>query len=128
MNLKDTLIREDFRNFFFSQKKIVNKIPKNILLAVFLCFVSLLLLKSTENRSNQRILGLQSTVKSDQQEALKWEQILKERPDYRDGWIQLAAIYYQLGDKQKSKEAILKAKSIDPNNKTVLSFEKFLEN
>jgi cytochrome c-type biogenesis protein CcmH/NrfG len=77
---------------------------------------------------DSRVLGLQSQVNVDHKNIYAWEQILSERPDYRDGWIQLANLYYQSGDKIEAKTAILKAKELDPNNETVLSFEKFLEN
>lgn len=103
------------------------KIPKNIILALFLVFVSLWLLRTENKRINQRILGVQTKLQADQKTAFDWEQILAERPDYRDGWIQLAAIYYKLGNKEKAKEAISKAKVLDPTNPTILSFEKLLE-
>jgi len=107
---------------------VVKKIPKNVFFALFFCVVSLFLLRSEETRAQQRTLGLQTQIKADQKSIYEWEQILLERPDYRDGWIQLAANYYQSGDKDHALEAILKAKSLDPNNEIILSFEKFLNN
>ncbi len=101
--------------------------PKNILLAAVFVLVSLLLLREEKLRTNQRILGLQTQLKATQRKAFDWEQILIERPDYRDGWIQLAAVYYQLGDKEKAKNALVKAKTLDPLNETIISFEKLLQ-
>jgi len=87
-----------------------------------------MLLVTIENKKQeQKILGLQTQLKADQQTIAAWEQILEERPDYRDGWIQLAAAYYKIGDKQKAKEALQKAKLIDPDNEIILNFEKFLD-
>lgn len=106
----------------------LKKIPKNIFLASFFLLVSLILLKTEDKRINQRILGLQTQLNTDLKTTYDWEQILAERPDYRDGWIQLSAIYYKLGEKQKAKEAILKAKSLDPNNQTILSLEEIFGN
>lgn len=103
------------------------KIPKNIVFALFFVFVSLWLLKTENKRIDQRILGVQTGLQADQKIAFEWERILLERPDYRDGWIQLAAIYYKLGNKEKAREAIGKAKVLDPTNPTILSFEKLLE-
>lgn len=103
-------------------------IPKNIILAVIFLILSLFLLKEENQRNHQRVLGLQTQLKTDQKTAFDWEQILAERPDYRDGWIQLAAIYHKLGNKEKAKEALFRAKSLDPNNETILSFEKIIGN
>ncbi len=116
------LNKQKLRFYFFK------KIPKNIFLASFFLLVSLILLKTEDKRINQRILGLQTQLNTDLKTTYDWEQILAERPDYRDGWIQLSAIYYKLGEKQKAKEAILKAKSLDPNNQTILSLEEIFGN
>lgn len=124
--------------FFFPKKILWNpfayldrkakKIPKNIILSFLFCAVALLLLRAENKRMHQAILGLQTRLKADSQEAFSWEQLLNERPDYRDGWIQLAAVYHKLGDTAKAKEALLRAKALDPTNETILSFEKLLEN
>lgn len=112
--------------FAYLDKK-AKKIPKNIILAFLFLIPSLFLLKSENKRINQRVLGLQTQLKADQKTAFDWEQILAERPDYRDGWIQLAAIYYKLGDREKAREALGRAKLLDSTNETILSFEKLLE-
>ncbi|MGB9637569.1 MAG: tetratricopeptide repeat protein [Microgenomates group bacterium] len=116
----------NYNPFSYLDKK-AKRIPKNILLAFLFLVVSFFLLKSENKRINQRVLGLQTQLKADQKTAFDWEQILAERPDYRDGWIQLAAIYHRSGNKEKAKEALLRAKVLDPNNETILSFEKLLE-
>lgn len=104
----------------------LKKLPKNILFAIVFLLLSLTLLYSENRRIDSRTLGSQIKVGSKQETVYQWEQILTERPDYRDGWIQLAALYYQLGNKEKAKEAISQAKNLDPNNENILSFEKFL--
>jgi len=111
--------------FSYLDKK-AKKIPKNIILASVFLIISLFLLKSEDYRINQRVLGTQTQLVTDQKSIYDWEQILTERPDYRDGWVQLAAIYYKLGNKGKAKDAILQAKSLDPTNQTILSFEKLI--
>ena len=113
--------------FIWLDKK-AKKIPHNIILALIFVTVSLFLLKEENNRRSQRILGLQTKLHADQRAAFDWEQILAERPDYRDGWIQLAAICYKLGDKEKARDTLSRAKALDPYNETILSFEKILEN
>ncbi len=112
--------------FAYLDKK-AKRIPKNIILAFLFLVVSFFLLKSENNRINKRVLGLQTQLKTDQKTAFDWEQILAERPNYRDGWIQLAAIYHKLGNKEKAMEALEQAKLLDPTNETILSFEKILE-
>jgi len=112
--------------FAYLDKK-AKKLPYNIILAAIFVVVSFFLLKEENDRRNQRILGLQTELKTDQKTAFDWEQILTERPDYRDGWIQLAAIYHKLGNKEKAMVALEQAKLLDPTNETILSFEKILE-
>lgn len=113
--------------FTWLDKK-AKKIPKNVALAVIFLTISFYLLKEENTRRKQGVLGLQTQVKAEQKLAFDWEQILAQRPDYRDGWIQLTAIYYQLGNQEKAKEALQKAKKIDPLNTTILSLEKLLGN
>lgn len=86
-------------------------------------------LVTVENKKQeQKILGIQTQLKADQQTIAAWEQILAERPDYRDGWVHLAAAYYKAGDKQKARQALQKAKALDPTNEIILNFEKLLGN
>lgn len=94
--------------------------------SLILFLVCLSLVNLENQKLAQKILGAQTQLKADQQTITVWEQILDERPDYRDGWVQLAAAYYKIGDKQKAKEALLKAKAIDPTNEVILNFEKLL--
>ena len=106
-------------------------IKKGIFTSLLVSLAFFLLTLFSVNLENQRmfkkVLGAQTQLKLDQQTIAAWEQILDERPDYRDGWIQLAAAYYKIGDKQKAKEALLKAKALDPTNEVILNFEKLLE-
>lgn len=61
-------------------------------------------------------------------EILKYEELVKQFPDYRDGWLKLAVTYYENGNNEKAKEALFQAKTIDTNNEVVLSLEKLLKN
>jgi len=112
--------------FAYLDKK-AKKIPHNIVLSLVFVIVSLFLLKEENDRRNQRVLGLQTELKTDQKTAFDWKQILAERPDYRDGWIYLAATYYKIGDNERASEALNHAKMLDPTNETVLSLEKLLK-
>lgn len=103
-------------------------VPFNVVLAAFF-FAATLCLTTLENHQiHQRVLGLQTQNGNDQQAIIAWEQILQEQPSYRDGWLQLATLYLKEGNKAKAKEALRRAKTIDPNNENILSLEKLLEN
>lgn len=44
-----------------------------------------------------------------------WEAFVSEHPNYRDGWITLAVLRYQLRDKARALEAAQKALGVDPS-------------
>lgn len=60
------------------------------------------------------------------QEASFWEKEVKEEPDFRDAYVKLAAIYWQLRDLGKAKENLAKARKVDPNYEPVQRLEKLL--
>ena len=132
-----SLKRQKVKIYFFNKKNNRNpfawfvqktkKIPINIIFAIFFVLVSFFLLKEEKIRNEKRILGLQTQLKADQKAAFDWEQILLEKPNYRDGWFYLSAIYYRLGQIEKAKEALEKAKELDPLNENLISWEKFLK-
>lgn len=47
-----------------------------------------------------------------------WEKEVKIKPDYRDGWIQLAVRYFELYKIEEAKQALEKAYRLDPNFET----------
>lgn len=98
-------------------------IPKNVLTALLLFLFSFIALNGQKKATNRHVLGLQTSLRANQEEIYQWEQIIRERPDYRDGWLQLCTVYYQAGNLQKAKDALQKAKEIDPNDKLILSLE-----
>lgn len=55
-----------------------------------------------------------------------WEGIVSEKPDYRDGFIQLALLHYKLYQNEKAKEYLQKALELDPNFKPAREMEKIL--
>lgn len=52
-----------------------------------------------------------------------WEKLIKNQPTYRDGYLELSFLYYQLNYEEPAFRYWKKAKEIDPNNKTVLEME-----
>ena len=71
-------------------------------------------------------MGEQTKIKKNQEIIYQWEEIVKKYPDYRDGWMQLAYNYLKNNEIEKAKEALMQAKSLDPNNKTIEELEKIL--
>jgi hypothetical protein len=44
-----------------------------------------------------------------------WQQIVESQPTYRDGFVQLAGLYFQLGDHQQVEYCLQQIQTIDPN-------------
>jgi hypothetical protein len=44
-----------------------------------------------------------------------WQQIVDSQPTYRDAYVQLAGLYYQLGDQSQVQALLDQVKSLDPN-------------
>ena len=55
-----------------------------------------------------------------------WESFVKQKPDYRDGFLKLAFFYHQLGEKQKALENLRKAKLLDPNYPGIKKMEELI--
>jgi len=53
-----------------------------------------------------------------------WEEILKKYPNYRDGYLQLAYLYYKVYKDNKAKENLAKALELDPNFEPSIKLEK----
>jgi len=102
------------------------KLPLKFIFSLIFYLGSMLLVTIENKKQEEKILGIQTQLKANQQTIAVWEQILAERPDYRDGWVQLAAAYYKIGDRQKARQALQKAKALDPTNEVVLNFEKLI--
>lgn len=93
------------------------------------------------NNSGSKVLGEKSSARLEelwQQKHLSdpedikrliagWEKILEEKPDYRDGYLQLAVLYYKLGENAKAKLNLAKALELDPNYEPAKELERILE-
>jgi len=83
----------------------------------------------TENLQDNKVLGestnsslgelWQKKHQADPQDIKKlialWEKIIEQRPNYRDGYLQLAALNYRIWQNEKAKEYLKQALIIDPN-------------
>ncbi|MCX6793944.1 MAG: hypothetical protein NTY06_02455 [Candidatus Gottesmanbacteria bacterium] len=67
------------------------------------------------------VLGADTTAKAQRKEAkmIYWQNILTSHPDYRDAYLQLAALTYGEGNLVQAHAYLLKAQILDPNNATV---------
>jgi len=86
-------------------------------------------LQQLDNRVTEqtKVLGVSDTLEklwqqkhySDPKDIKKlisrWEEILEKYPDYRDGYLQLAYLYYKIYQNEKAKENLTKALELDPN-------------
>lgn len=97
-------------------------------------FVAENLLKASSfEKENPEILkvkvALEEKIKEPQnisQEIKKWEKILEDFPGYRDAYLQLAKLYYQLYEEDKAKENLARALELDPNFPLTKELEKIL--
>lgn len=49
------------------------------------------------------------------QEITSWEKISRDFPGYRDAYLHLAKLYYQILEKEKARQSLQKARELDPN-------------
>ncbi len=102
-------------------------LPKSLIFAFLFCLISFSFLFVKNQKTNQKVLGAKIQLEADQKTVYEWEQILAEKPDFRDGWLQLSEVYAKMGNKEKAQEALSRAKAIDPNNEVIPSLEEQLE-
>src|SRR3989338_11058040 len=49
-------------------------------------------------------------------EITKWEKLIIKYPNYRDGYIKLAILYWKISDFDKTKNFLSRALELDPNH------------
>lgn len=55
-----------------------------------------------------------------------WEKIIKQKPNYRDGYLQLALLHYKLYQNEEARRYLEEALVIDPNFKSAKELKKIL--
>ncbi len=70
---------------------------------------------SYQEERNQRLLE----SKKAREDYHFWQGVVREKPDYRDAYITLAALAYQLSKPEEAKEYLVQATSLDPNSQIV---------
>jgi len=56
-----------------------------------------------------------------------WEKVLEKYPNYRDGYLQLAYLYYKIYQDEKAKENLAKAVELDPNFSPAYEIKKLIQ-
>ncbi len=96
------------------------------------CFslITTVLLVTIILRGYELFQGIQvleaATTKRDEiaKERTYWQDVVSRHPGYRDAEFKLAVLSYQLGEKEKAKEYLNEALTIDPNFKEGREFAK----
>ncbi len=97
----------------------------------------MLLLAESNQKNNPQVLGetTNSSLTSLQQqknlsdpEDIKrlivfWEKVVAEKPNYRDGYLQLAVLNYKIWQNEKAEEYLKKALLVDPNFEPALKLK-----
>jgi len=55
-----------------------------------------------------------------------WSNIAADKPDFRDAWLALAVLAYDMNRPAETREFLTKAKQLDPNNSNIASLERDL--
>ena len=56
-----------------------------------------------------------------------WQQIVLEKPNYRDGYLRLSLLHYKIDESEKANEYLEKAFGLDPNYEPARQMEKILK-
>jgi len=73
------------------------------------------------------VLGATAPQADTEEQFLYWEQLTKEKPDYRDAYIKAASLAFMLGKGQKAREFANKALALDPNASLALEILRRLD-
>ena|SRR3990167_6247357 len=117
-----------FKNFFKFTKK-------SYLVLITLSFLLFISFSEEVSRRNGKIkmevdkmpLVLE-TPKKLKEEVVFWEKETEKESNWRDAWLKLSSIYYQLNDLQKAKVAITKTSELDPNYEPTKQLQELINN
>lgn len=119
---------EDSMSFFSTAGTFIQK-ERNVMLASFVVgvFVMVFLYVLIDIYVQEQILYSQNQKRAELlSDVSLWETIVSEHADYRDGYFQLALLYYQLGDIERSQVNLDQSLRIDPNFTKAQEFESLL--
>lgn len=93
------------------------------LLLVILFFLIALSLKNLNDY--RKLKNERAKVQSD---ISFWKNVVVQKPDYRDAYLELAILEYKLGDKEQAKFYLDKSLILDPNFQKGREFQKIIGN
>lgn len=110
------------------QKKKKSGLKQEIIFFCSCCAAILILSLSVVNLipvfQQNKVLGAKSetsplSFQDEIQEISFWKNILSKNPTYSEGWLELARLSLQIGDKHEAVLAFEKAEEINPNSETL---------
>ena len=99
-------------------RKITALVSWRLLFALII--VSILLLQlayfgQTLYRNYQEVQAKQAEKRALEAEVIKWEEVVQEKPNYRDAYFELAVLSYRLNKIDDAKRYLTKVFALDPN-------------
>lgn len=68
---------------------------------------------------DKKIVADQREIKITKMEIERWEKITINYPNYRDGYLKLANLYWKLFDEDKTNYFLEQVRRVDPNSETL---------
>lgn len=91
----------------------------------------LIIINVTTVLNKQKVLGVATAQALEapnrnqlESERQFWLDMVSKNPTYRDGYLEVADIDLQLGNRLEAREMIDKSKQVDPNSEVIADFEK----
>lgn len=72
----------------------------------------------TDNKLQTAFLRVENLINQPEQTTAateEWEKVSRDYPDFRDAYLRLSQLYFQLHQNEKAKKNLEKALEIDPN-------------
>lgn len=69
--------------------------------------------------NNQKVLGTSVDITPLQNEKSYWQQIISNNPTYVDGYLQIAKVDIELGNKNEAMSFLERASNLDPNSSKI---------
>lgn len=82
----------------------------------------------TNTKPMEILASWQGEIKKLTGQLMFWQNITREKPLYRDAYLTMAALAYQLGKTDEARAAVDKARSFGADPEIVLKFEHLLKN
>lgn len=127
-NKKNNFHKKKVGNFPLDKIEVkADKIPKKMIFALSFFLTSFILLNYQNAKDKQQVLGIQTSLRTQEMLTYEWQAVVNQYPDYRDGWLQLAFQYVKNNEINKAKDALKTARELDPNNEVIIKLEQLIQ-